>query len=115
MTPELPDRNSPEDWPEAMLVTGPELRNIVLTALAASPEPRWTAADLARMEKNAEELGKRFATPEPQEGRDLDRYRQALLDIANMEAPEVDVDLLLPKRMALAALAHGIGSQDATK
>jgi len=33
---ELPDRDSPEDWPEAMLVTGDELRAIVLAALAAS-------------------------------------------------------------------------------
>lgn len=33
---ELPDRDSPEDWPEAMLVTSDELRAIVLAALAAS-------------------------------------------------------------------------------
>lgn len=26
---ELPDRSSPDDWPEAMLVTGPELREII--------------------------------------------------------------------------------------
>ena len=26
---ELPDRNSPKDWPEAMLVTGDELRRII--------------------------------------------------------------------------------------
>lgn len=32
---ELPDRNSPDDWPEAMLVTHDELRNIVLDALAS--------------------------------------------------------------------------------
>lgn len=31
---ELPDRNSPEDWPEAMLVTHEELRTIVLEASA---------------------------------------------------------------------------------
>jgi hypothetical protein len=30
---ELPDRNSPADWPEAMLVTRDELRSIVLAAL----------------------------------------------------------------------------------
>lgn len=34
---ELPDRNSPEDWPEAMLVTHEELRNIVLDALPLAP------------------------------------------------------------------------------
>ena len=32
---ELPDRDSPEDWPEAMLVTGDELAEIVRSALAA--------------------------------------------------------------------------------
>lgn len=31
---EIPDRNSPEDWPEAMLVTCDELRGIVLSALS---------------------------------------------------------------------------------
>jgi hypothetical protein len=35
---ELPDRSSPEDWPEAMLVTHDELSRIVVAALsAASP------------------------------------------------------------------------------
>lgn len=32
---ELPDRTSPDDWPEAMLVTHEELRGIVLQNLAA--------------------------------------------------------------------------------
>lgn len=32
---ELPDRNSPEDWPEAMLVTHDELQFIVTEAIAA--------------------------------------------------------------------------------
>ena len=27
---ELPNRNSPEDWPEAMLVTGAELRQVIV-------------------------------------------------------------------------------------
>lgn len=35
---ELPDRNSPEDWPEAMLVTADELRSIVLAALSANAD-----------------------------------------------------------------------------
>lgn len=30
---ELPDRDSPPDWPQAMLVTSDELRNIVLNAI----------------------------------------------------------------------------------
>jgi len=34
---ELPDRNSPEDWPEAMLVTGDELRQIIVTHAPAEP------------------------------------------------------------------------------
>ncbi|MCO5355117.1 hypothetical protein [Acidovorax kalamii] len=33
---ELPDRNSPEDWPEAMLVTHEELADILRASLAAS-------------------------------------------------------------------------------
>lgn len=34
---ELPDRTSPEDWPEAMLVTGDELRAILLARLSMAP------------------------------------------------------------------------------
>lgn len=34
---ELPDRDSPEDWPEAMLVTGEELRIILERYLPATP------------------------------------------------------------------------------
>lgn len=34
---ELPDRNSPEDWPDAMLVTGAELRQIIVTHAPAEP------------------------------------------------------------------------------
>jgi len=33
----VPDRTSPEDWPEAMLVTSDELRGIVIDALLSSP------------------------------------------------------------------------------
>jgi hypothetical protein len=29
---ELPDRSSPDDWPEAMIVTDAELREIVIRA-----------------------------------------------------------------------------------
>ena len=35
---ELPDRNSPEDWPEAMLVTGAELRQIIVAHAAEAPQ-----------------------------------------------------------------------------
>ena len=31
----LPDRSSPDDWPEAMLVTEKELKQILLDALLA--------------------------------------------------------------------------------
>lgn len=41
---EIPDRNSPKDWPEAMLVTHAELRMIVDEALAVS---NWGAAPVA--------------------------------------------------------------------
>ena len=34
---ELPDRNSPEDWPEAMLVTHDELKDIILEAMKGQP------------------------------------------------------------------------------
>lgn len=34
---ELPDRNSPKDWPEAMLVTGAELRQIIVTHAPTEP------------------------------------------------------------------------------
>ena len=34
---ELPDRNSPEDWPDAMLVTGAELRQIIVTHAPTEP------------------------------------------------------------------------------
>jgi len=34
---ELPDRDSPADWPEAMLVTSEELHRIVTEALAFAP------------------------------------------------------------------------------
>jgi hypothetical protein len=34
---ELPDRDSPEDWPEAMLVTAAELTEILTAALAQQP------------------------------------------------------------------------------
>lgn len=33
---ELPDRTSPEDWPEAMLVTGEELHHLVYDAILAA-------------------------------------------------------------------------------
>lgn len=37
---ELPDRSSPDDWPEAMLVTGDELREIVRRALNESAKEK---------------------------------------------------------------------------
>ena len=51
---ELPDRNSPEDWPEAMLVTGAELRQIIVTHAPAEaqqdvPEEAWDDIKLAEM------------------------------------------------------------------
>lgn len=46
---ELPDRNSPEDWPEAMLVTHKELRAIVLDALA-SPASATPAVQQSELE-----------------------------------------------------------------
>lgn len=37
---ELPDRTSPDDWPEAMLVTADELRAILLARLSLAPQSR---------------------------------------------------------------------------
>lgn len=37
---ELPDRTSPEDWPDAMLVTADELRAILLDRLSLEPTSR---------------------------------------------------------------------------
>lgn len=50
---ELPDRNSPEGWPEAMIVTGDELRKIVSRHLADA----LAAAD-AEVERLREECAK---------------------------------------------------------
>lgn len=36
---ELPDRTSPDDWPDAMLVTASELRGILEAALLPALEP----------------------------------------------------------------------------
>lgn len=36
---EIPDRSSPDDWPEAMLVTADELHTIVMCALALAQNP----------------------------------------------------------------------------
>lgn len=41
---ELPDRTSPDDWPEAMLVTSEELRSIVSAALRRVQAETWEAA-----------------------------------------------------------------------
>ncbi|MFE1574185.1 hypothetical protein ACFIQG_20600 [Comamonas odontotermitis] len=51
---ELPDRDSPADWPEAMLVTSDELRNIVLDAINDASQavavPDDVASALDRMD-----------------------------------------------------------------
>ncbi|WP_230680954.1 hypothetical protein [Paracidovorax cattleyae] len=47
---ELPDRNSPEHWPQAMLVTADELHMIVREAIAATPtKEAELRAELARL------------------------------------------------------------------
>ncbi|MEJ5125811.1 hypothetical protein WH367_07105 [Comamonas sp. MYb21] len=57
---ELPDRNSPPDWPQAMLVTSDELRNIVLDAInyaaqaVAAQPPAEVAVALAQLESACE-------------------------------------------------------------
>jgi len=48
---ELPDRDSPEEWPEAMLVTGDELRNII-TAFAPAAQHAENGAPEANAASN---------------------------------------------------------------
>ena len=40
---ELPDRSSPDDWPEAMIVTSDELRDIVIRSYDASKDTEHDA------------------------------------------------------------------------
>ena len=54
---ELPDRNSPEDWPEAMLVTGDELRQIIVTHAPAEPVNARLLAALKRLSFCAQTTG----------------------------------------------------------
>lgn len=56
---ELPDRNSPEDWPEAMLVTHDELAEIVSGALSAAA-PAAPAAP-GKMTREAIDRAARYA------------------------------------------------------
>lgn len=49
---ELPDRNSPADWPEAMLVTAPELRQIL--------ETHWPEPTDALLQKSCDSAWARF-------------------------------------------------------
>ena len=42
---ELPDRTSPDDWPEAMLVTADELRVILADALEAAQRAGWQSIE----------------------------------------------------------------------
>lgn len=55
---ELPDRTSPDDWPEAMLVTVAELRAILTELLTAQPvtSSRDNAAFIADLRREADEL-----------------------------------------------------------
>lgn len=52
---ELPDRTSPDDWPEAMLVTGEELYTLIVKRFAESDLSRGEAAH-ATLEAKAREL-----------------------------------------------------------
>ncbi len=54
---ELPDRNSPDNWPDAMLVTAPELEVIVIAALAAEPHTATEEAVRKAIQHSANLLG----------------------------------------------------------
>lgn len=47
MVGEMDDRTSPEDWPEAMLVTGPELHAVILLAFERNAEAAALRAQAA--------------------------------------------------------------------
>lgn len=58
---ELPDRNSPDDWPEAMLVTSEELQEILISVhedVPAVTYPPSASAEIARLQKELEEARK---------------------------------------------------------
>lgn len=54
---ELPDRNSPEDWPEAMLVTADELTGILRDRLAQPQTEDWRIGYYERWNSRAKEFG----------------------------------------------------------
>lgn len=51
---ELPDRSSPEDWPEAMLVTGDELKDILRSRLSTGEQEVGELVEAAEMVADSE-------------------------------------------------------------
>ena len=115
MVAELPDRNSPAEWPEAMLVTHEELRSIVLGALnddQPAPQPAAQQGDtedrIARLTAEAHENKVRARSFE----QDAARYRW-LRDYRIGNDP-VLINLRRAKRAELdAAIDAAMGEGDA--
>jgi hypothetical protein len=63
---ELPDRTSPDDWPDAMLVTADELRGLLLAACPPPPEECPTCLGLGEIEVQDRPIE---ASPPPSEAR----------------------------------------------
>lgn len=59
---ELPDRNSPEDWPEAMLVTAAELADIIRAALPVEPSDGTAPTQPAQAEQQDPEINLHMIT-----------------------------------------------------
>jgi len=77
---ELPDRTSPEDWPDAMLVTAGELARILRNRLAAAP-----SAPVAREEELAcDDCG--AVTPDPWHSSKGDRRHYHRCDACHAKA-----------------------------
>lgn len=63
---ELPDRTSPFDWPEAMLVTSGELRNILRSIPTAPAEPQSLVSELVyALREIADDYADRFDLDSP--------------------------------------------------
>lgn len=73
---ELPDRTSPEDWPEAMLVTSKELAGIIRKALSATQPTEKAANHIASCAQSASDLDQKLAFGKQ---RFLDGLRAAII------------------------------------
>ena len=82
---ELPDRNSPEDWPDAMLVTGEELQFIIGEEIVPLAEETMRLyRELGASKENLRFMGDQLDTAIAE--RDDLRSRLASAEVARIEA-----------------------------